>query len=180
MKSLTNATNGFMIISDSFMTAIFKQSLLRTFAKDEQGYLKMGFNGTFEVLVSLLGLIMNISLYVDNQGTQGLWSYRTRHFRQQEIILCRRDRNWNRSNFRLEDLFPYPQNLFGNLLRSGHPRRATSSAQPVWFDSIRDPLPARIRSIPTSSNHPSPYIPRRRSPRHRPVFRPGSSGRSHG
>ena len=55
MKSLTNATNGFMIISDSFMTAIFKQSLLRTFAKDEQGYLKMGFNGTFEVLVSLLG-----------------------------------------------------------------------------------------------------------------------------
>jgi len=54
MKSLTNATNGFMIISDSFMTAIFKQSLLRTFAKDEQGYLKMGFNGTFEVLVSCL------------------------------------------------------------------------------------------------------------------------------
>ena len=52
MKSLTNATNGFMIISDSFMTAIFKQSFLRTFAKDEQGYLKMGFNGTFEVLVS--------------------------------------------------------------------------------------------------------------------------------
>jgi len=43
-----------MIISDSFMTAIFKQSLLRTLAKDEQGYLKMGFNGTFEVLVSFL------------------------------------------------------------------------------------------------------------------------------
>lgn len=52
MKALTNATNGFMIISDSFMTAIFKQSFLRTFAKDDQGYLKMGFNGTFEVLVS--------------------------------------------------------------------------------------------------------------------------------
>jgi protein transport protein SEC23 len=53
MKSLTNATNGFMIISDSFITAIFKQSFLRTFAKDEQGWLKMGFNGTFEVLVGL-------------------------------------------------------------------------------------------------------------------------------
>jgi protein transport protein SEC23 len=52
MKSLTNATNGFMIISDSFMTAIFKQSFLRTLVKDEQGWLKMGFNGTFEVLVS--------------------------------------------------------------------------------------------------------------------------------
>ena len=53
MKALTNATNGFMIISDSFMTAIFKQSFLRTLAKDDQGYLQMGFNGTFEVLVSV-------------------------------------------------------------------------------------------------------------------------------
>ncbi|WWD10484.1 protein transporter SEC23 [Kwoniella europaea PYCC6329] len=52
MKSLTNATNGFMIISDSFMTAIFKQSFLRTLGKDEQGYLKMGFNGTFDVLTT--------------------------------------------------------------------------------------------------------------------------------
>ncbi|KAL7424541.1 GTPase-activating protein S23 [Cryptotrichosporon argae] len=52
MKSLANATNGFMIISDSFMTAIFKQSFLRTFAKDDQGFLKMGFNGTFDVLTT--------------------------------------------------------------------------------------------------------------------------------
>ncbi|KAI9638634.1 protein transport protein SEC23 [Dioszegia hungarica] len=52
MKSLTNATNGFMIISDSFITAIFKQSFLRTLVKDDQGYLKMGFNGTFEVLTT--------------------------------------------------------------------------------------------------------------------------------
>lgn len=54
MKSLTNATNGFMTISDSFMTAIFKQSFLRTLGKDEQGYLKMGFNATYDVLVSVL------------------------------------------------------------------------------------------------------------------------------
>lgn len=46
------------------MTAIFKQSLLRTFAKDEQGYLKMGFNGTFEVLVSLLRLEMEHELII--------------------------------------------------------------------------------------------------------------------
>jgi hypothetical protein len=52
MKSLSNATNGFMIISDSFITAIFKQSFLRTLNKDEEGFLKMGYNGTFEVLVS--------------------------------------------------------------------------------------------------------------------------------
>lgn len=49
MKSMCNSTNGFMVISDSFMTAIFKQTFLRTFAKDEQGFIKMGFNGTFDV-----------------------------------------------------------------------------------------------------------------------------------
>lgn len=54
MKSLVNATNGFMIISDSFITAIFKQSFLRTLVKDEEGQLKMGFNGTFEIMVRLL------------------------------------------------------------------------------------------------------------------------------
>lgn len=49
MKSLTNNTNGFMVISDSFTTAIFKQSFLRTLGKDENGFLQMGFNGTFDV-----------------------------------------------------------------------------------------------------------------------------------
>lgn len=52
MKSLVNATNGFMIISDSFITAIFKQSFLRTLVKDEEGQLKMGFNGTFEIMTT--------------------------------------------------------------------------------------------------------------------------------
>jgi protein transport protein SEC23 len=56
MKSLANSTNGFMIISDSFTTAIFKQSFLRTFGKDAQGWLQMGFNATFDVLVSSGGL----------------------------------------------------------------------------------------------------------------------------
>jgi protein transport protein SEC23 len=51
MKSLANATNGFMVLSDAFTTAIFKQSFLRTLAKDDQGHLKMGFNGTFDVQV---------------------------------------------------------------------------------------------------------------------------------
>ena len=56
MKSLTNATNGFMIISDSFMTAIFKQSLLRTFAKDEQGLLEDGIQWYFRGLGKLITL----------------------------------------------------------------------------------------------------------------------------
>jgi hypothetical protein len=76
MKSLTNATNGVMVISDSFMTAIFKQSFLRTLGKDDQGYLKMGFNGTFEVLVSFgaSGIRRNEteSVIEDNERAQDL------------------------------------------------------------------------------------------------------------
>ncbi|KAL7412681.1 hypothetical protein BDY24DRAFT_392338, partial [Mrakia frigida] len=49
MRSLCNATNGFLVLSDSFAMAIFKQSFLRTFATDSNGHLKMGFNATFDV-----------------------------------------------------------------------------------------------------------------------------------
>lgn len=49
MKSLSNFTNGVMVLSDSFATSIFKQSFLRVFSKDAQGHLEMGFNATFDV-----------------------------------------------------------------------------------------------------------------------------------
>ncbi|GJJ14926.1 GTPase-activating protein S23 [Clathrus columnatus] len=49
MKSLPNSTNGVMVLADSFATAIFKQSFLRIFDKDEEGNLQMGFNATFDV-----------------------------------------------------------------------------------------------------------------------------------
>ncbi|CAG8666309.1 9162_t:CDS:10 [Ambispora leptoticha] len=49
MKSLVNSTGGFMILSDSFTTAIFKQSFQRVFNKDAQGNLQMGFNATLDV-----------------------------------------------------------------------------------------------------------------------------------
>lgn len=51
MKSLANWTNGDMVMSDSFATAIFKQSFLGMFDKDEHGNLQMGFNATFDVQV---------------------------------------------------------------------------------------------------------------------------------
>jgi protein transport protein SEC23 len=41
-----------MILSDSFNTAIFKQSFQRVFVKDEQGHLTMAFNATFDVLTT--------------------------------------------------------------------------------------------------------------------------------
>ncbi|CAG8478725.1 3005_t:CDS:10 [Funneliformis mosseae] len=49
MKSMVNSTGGFMILSDSFTTAIFKQSFQRVFNKDTQGNLQMGFNATLDV-----------------------------------------------------------------------------------------------------------------------------------
>ncbi|KIJ36358.1 hypothetical protein M422DRAFT_261312 [Sphaerobolus stellatus SS14] len=49
MKSLPNYTNGIIVGSDSFATAIFKQSFLRMFDKDDQGAIPMGFNATFDV-----------------------------------------------------------------------------------------------------------------------------------
>ncbi|KAJ3289892.1 GTPase-activating protein S23 [Borealophlyctis nickersoniae] len=49
MRSLVNMTNGFIVLSDSFNTAIFKQSFIRLFNKDAEGHLQMGFNATLEV-----------------------------------------------------------------------------------------------------------------------------------
>ncbi|KAJ2721938.1 GTPase-activating protein S23 [Coemansia sp. Benny D115] len=49
MKYLPNLTGGQMVLSDSFVTAIFKQSFQRMFEKDEQDQLQMGFNATLEV-----------------------------------------------------------------------------------------------------------------------------------
>ncbi|KAI9193175.1 uncharacterized protein BJ171DRAFT_604748 [Polychytrium aggregatum] len=49
MKSLCTQTNGYMVLSDSFCTEIFKQSFLRLFQKDAEGHLQMGFNATLDV-----------------------------------------------------------------------------------------------------------------------------------
>ncbi|KAI8983076.1 protein transporter SEC23 [Pilobolus umbonatus] len=49
MRSIVNSTGGFMILADSFNTAIFKQSFQRIFQKDSQGHLQMGFNAVMDV-----------------------------------------------------------------------------------------------------------------------------------
>lgn len=48
---MPSSTNGVMVLSDSFATSIFKQSVLRVFNKDDQDFLQMGFNATFDVQV---------------------------------------------------------------------------------------------------------------------------------
>lgn len=49
MASLSNSTGGVMILSDSFTTSIFKQSVQRIFAKDSNGFLQMGFNASMDI-----------------------------------------------------------------------------------------------------------------------------------
>ncbi|KAI6096999.1 hypothetical protein EV401DRAFT_2042154, partial [Pisolithus croceorrhizus] len=49
MKSLPNSTNGIIVLSDSFATSIFQQSFLHIFNRDDQDFLEMGFNATFDV-----------------------------------------------------------------------------------------------------------------------------------
>ena len=53
---MPNSTNGIIVLSDSFATSIFKQSFLRVFNKDDQDFLQMGFNATFDVQV--LGFLL--------------------------------------------------------------------------------------------------------------------------
>ncbi|KAG7661938.1 SEC23 [[Candida] subhashii] len=52
MKNLCSSTGGTLLLSDAFTTSIFKQSFLRLFNKDSDGYLLMGFNATFDIKTS--------------------------------------------------------------------------------------------------------------------------------
>lgn len=52
MSHLPDSTGGEIVLADAFSTSIFKQSFLRVFNKDEQGYLCMGFGGNLEVKMS--------------------------------------------------------------------------------------------------------------------------------
>ncbi|RLV90296.1 Protein transport protein SEC23 [Spathaspora sp. JA1] len=52
MKNLCNLTGGSLLLTDSFTTAIFKQSLIRLFNKDNDGFLQMAFNGTLDIKTS--------------------------------------------------------------------------------------------------------------------------------
>ncbi|CAL9734501.1 protein transport protein Sec23p [Monosporozyma servazzii] len=65
MKQLTDSTGGVLLLTDAFSTAIFKQSYVRLFSKDDDGYLKMAFNGNMAVKTSkslkLQGLIGHAS-----------------------------------------------------------------------------------------------------------------------
>lgn len=52
MKACTNMTGGFMVMGDSFDSALFKQTYQRVFAKDTKGEFKMAFNATLDIKCS--------------------------------------------------------------------------------------------------------------------------------
>ncbi|CCH63014.1 hypothetical protein TBLA_0J00130 [Henningerozyma blattae CBS 6284] len=52
MQHLTDLTGGILLLTDAFSTAIFKQSYLRMYSKDDDGYLTMAFNGNIAVKTS--------------------------------------------------------------------------------------------------------------------------------
>ena len=103
-----------MVLSDSFTTAIFKQSFQKMFEKDAEGHLKMGFNGTLAVQVrtaiygcsnAYVSSISNpCSLSIDNQGAQDLRTDWSCSVSQQEHCFGRRDRYRYWKNLSLEDV----------------------------------------------------------------------------
>lgn len=53
MKNLANFSGGTIVVSDSFCSAIFKQSLYRLFERDSSNqFLKMAFNASMEIFMS--------------------------------------------------------------------------------------------------------------------------------
>lgn len=52
MKQLCNSTGGHIVMGDSFDSTLFKQSLQRVMARDQEGHLKMAFNGQLEIKTS--------------------------------------------------------------------------------------------------------------------------------
>jgi protein transport protein SEC23 len=52
MRSLPASTGGVLVLTDSFTTTIFKQTLIRMFNTDQEGYLEMGFLANLMVKTS--------------------------------------------------------------------------------------------------------------------------------
>ena len=84
MRSLPNSTNGIVGLSDSFTTAIFKQSFLRVFNKDDQGHLSLvSMRHSTRMFKSVFFFTFNETL-----------AY---YFCWKEVRLRRKDRNWYRA-----------------------------------------------------------------------------------
>jgi protein transport protein SEC23 len=52
MKCLVEKTGGYMILTDSFSTLVFKESFRKIFSLDENGFFKMSFRGKLELFIT--------------------------------------------------------------------------------------------------------------------------------
>jgi protein transport protein SEC23 len=52
MKCLTEKTGGYMVLTDSFSTILFKDTFKKLFELDEEGHLKLGFKGKCDIFVT--------------------------------------------------------------------------------------------------------------------------------
>ncbi|KAI5965939.1 SEC23 [Candida pseudojiufengensis] len=88
MRDLTHKTAGNLVLADAFNTSIFKQTFLRMFAQDEEGFLQMGFNGSLEIRTSkelkvsgLIGHADSLGVKTNNVSDQELGIGGSSHYR---------------------------------------------------------------------------------------------------
>jgi len=179
MKSLPNATNGVMVLSDAFTTSIFKQSFLRIFSKDEQGNLEMGFNATFDVQVGLHSTLPRklpetiSDCVTDHKRTQSFRIDWACYVRQQKISLRRRNRNWYWSDVSVEHQRRHTENLCWCLLRGCNARWPAIATGITRTHPIRHPLSTLFRRDEAASDYCRQKLRRGRFTQYRRFVRPG-------
>jgi len=94
-----------------------------------------------------------LMIFLDNQRTQGLRSYRARYICWKEICLRRRDRNWYRPNFRMEDQRHHSAHCDCGVLRGRDARRPASTTGLPRSDPIRDALPTLFWPTTAARDH---------------------------
>lgn len=113
------------------------------FNKDDQDFLQMGFNATFDVQVGRFQVPLYMLLtrsYLDDQGAEGLRPYRTCDLCRQEVGMRRRDGNWYWSDISMENQFHHTPDICCYLFRGGYSCGSTSFSWIPGSYPIRYPL----------------------------------------
>ncbi|KAI6017710.1 hypothetical protein BKA83DRAFT_4465150 [Pisolithus microcarpus] len=79
MKSLPNFTNSVIVLSDWFATSNFQQSFLCIINKDDQDFLEMGFNATFDVQCTVYFEVATLARQALQPGSHGLIQFMTHY-----------------------------------------------------------------------------------------------------
>jgi len=52
MRNLFERTGGYLVVSDTFESSVFKESFIKTFTTEATGAFRMAFNGRIECIMS--------------------------------------------------------------------------------------------------------------------------------